>query len=87
MRTEATFKLLIKEEPLLLFVIPGCPWCKKAKELLKPYHFRLVILKPEERPLLNKLSGMRTVPQIFSHGRLLGGYTDVYELIEKHSKI
>jgi len=87
MRTEATFKLLIKEEPLLLFVIPGCPWCKKAKDLLKPYHPRTVILKPEERPILNKLSGMRTVPQIVRHGRLLGGYTDVYELLQTHSKL
>jgi len=83
MLTKDTLIQLIKETPLLLFVISGCPWCKKAKDLLKPYHFRVVNLKPEERPILNQLSGMRTVPQIFSHGRLLGGYTDVYELLQR----
>jgi len=82
MRSEASFERLIKETPLLLFVIPSCPWCKKARDLLKPYHPRIVILKPEERPLLTKLSSMRTVPQIFRHGRLLGGYTDVVKLFK-----
>jgi glutaredoxin len=80
MRSEATFERLIKETPLLLFVIPSCPWCKKARDLLKPYHPRIVILKPEERPLVTHLSGMRTVPQIFRRGRLLGGYTDLVPL-------
>jgi glutaredoxin len=82
MRSEASFERLIKETPLLLFVIPSCPWCKKARDLLKPYHPRIIILKPEERLRLIKLSGMRTVPQIFRHGRLLGGYTDVVNLFK-----
>jgi glutaredoxin len=81
MLTEDKLKQLIKETSLLLFVIPSCPWCKKAKALLKPYQPRIIVIKPEERSFLNKLSGMRTVPQIFYKGKLIGGYTDTYQYL------
>lgn len=82
MLTDLKIKQLIKEKPLLLFVIAGCPWCKKARDLLKPYHPRVVVVKPEERALLNRISGMHTVPQVFLHGRLLGGYTETYAYLQ-----
>lgn len=87
MLTDVKIKQLIKEKPLLLFVIPGCPWCKKARDLLKPYRPRVVVVKSEERPILNRISGMHTVPQVFLHGRLLGGYTDTYTYLQRQGAI
>lgn len=86
MLTDTKIKSLIKKETLLLFVIPSCPWCKKAKALLKSYHPTIVKVSPTERLILNEISGMRTLPQVFVHGHLLGGYTDTYEYLLKHAK-
>ena len=87
MLTVAKIKSLIKKENLLLFTIPSCPWCTKAKALLKPYHPTIVNVSPAERIILNEISGMRTVPQIFYKGKLIGGYTDTYEYLLKHAKL
>ena len=74
-------KRIIKKNPLVLFGLSYCPYCHKAKELLAPYK---PVVKDIDlnrnangtRKALKKISGMKTFPQIFLKGRLLGGYED-----------
>jgi glutaredoxin 3 len=61
-----------------------CPYCDRAKSLLasKGVAFEEINLegKPDEMQALVKRTGMRTVPQIFINGKLVGGFTDLAAL-------
>ena len=67
----------------------NCPFCIKAKEML-----HLKGIKFEERnlstgdwtkdQLLEAIPNATTVPQIWVHGRYVGGYTDLEEYYEQH---
>lgn len=62
---------------------PGCPHCKKAKELLtsKELDFEEIILGKDATSVsLTALSGSGTVPQIFIDGKKIGGNDD----LQKH---
>jgi glutaredoxin 3 len=61
-----------------------CPYCVRAKELLKrkhiPFHEIDVSDDPVRRQRMETLSGRRTVPQIFINGQSVGGCDDLYAL-------
>ena len=67
----------------------NCPFCIKAKEMLNAKG-----IKFEERSLSNgdwtkdqlleAAPTARTVPQIWLHGRYVGGYTDLETYYEEH---
>ncbi len=61
-----------------------CPACVMAKEILdkKGASYEEIILdgKPEETEALMSKTGMRTVPQIFINGELIGGCSDLMDL-------
>ena len=78
-----TLAHIIKTEPLVIFGIDSCPWCQKAKELLKSQKPLFVPVGPEHRAELKRLTGKTTVPQIYRNGKLLGGYTDTEALLRK----
>jgi glutaredoxin 3 len=63
-----------------------CPYCTRAKALLKkrgvPYEEIDVTGDADKRAWLVKVSGMRTVPQIFIDGQPIGGSDDLYALDE-----
>jgi glutaredoxin 3 len=69
-------KQIIAENPLVIFGIPECPWCKKAKALLKPWKPLFVPVSPEQRSQLLAMTNKTSVPQIYLKGKLLGGYED-----------
>ncbi len=69
-------KKIIAGNPLVIFGIPECPWCQKAKELLKPWKPRFVQVGSEDRSQLLAMTGKTSVPQIYLKGKLLGGYDD-----------
>jgi len=74
-------KRIIKKNPLVLFGLSYCPYCHKAKKLLAPYKPVVKDIDLDRnangtRKALKKISGMKTFPQIFLKGRLLGGYED-----------
>lgn len=55
---------------------PGCPFCKKAKELLtnKGYYFEEIELGSGASTVsLQAISGATSVPQVFIDGKLIGG--------------
>jgi len=67
----------------------NCPFCIKAKEMLS-----LKDIKYEERnissgnwsreQLLEAVPNAKTVPQIWLHGRYVGGYTELQQYYEDH---
>ncbi|KAK9830046.1 hypothetical protein WJX72_009394 [[Myrmecia] bisecta] len=71
--------------PVTVITTSGCPHCKRAKEALKeagiPYE---EVELSGNLNLLNKIkeaTGRRTVPQVFLNGELLGGASEVVELL------
>ena len=74
---------IIKTEPLVIFGLESCPWCQKAKQLLKAQKPLFFSVGPEHRAELKRLTGKTTVPQIYRNGKLLGGYTDTEALLRK----
>ncbi len=72
-------------EKVLLYTMDGCPFCERAKALLKqrgvPFEEKRVDLDNDaEWDRLYKLSGMKTMPQIFAGEKLVGGYTELAAL-------
>ena len=75
---------------IVIYTKPNCPWCVKAKELMKKLHMEysekildvdykrdeLRELVPENLPL--------TVPQIFVYNKRVGGYEDFVEYCDNH---
>ena len=80
-------KRTIKKNPLVLFGLSYCPYCHKAKKLLAPYKPVVKDIDLDRnangtRRALKKISGMKTFPQIFLKGRLLGGYEETSRKIQ-----
>ena len=64
-------------------MLPGCPWSLRARQLLERLSIphRLETIETDERfEAWRQRSGMKTFPQIFIDGRVLGGYDDLAEL-------
>jgi len=78
-----TLAHIIETTPLVIFGMETCPWCQKAKQLLKSQKPLFVPVGPEHRAELKRLTGKTSVPQIYRNGKLLGGYTDTATLLEK----
>jgi len=61
-----------------------CGYCVRAKQLFerKGVAFTEVMVDqdPVQRELMEKLTGLRTVPQIFIDGKHVGGYHDLSAL-------
>ncbi len=67
-----------------------CPACSLAKQILsqKGAAFQEFVMddKPEELKALIEKTQMKTVPQIFINGHLIGGCSDMMEL-DKNNKL
>jgi len=70
----------------------SCPWCVKAKNLLKTHGFSYQeikipgkLSKEEFYTLAEKHQMPKTVPKIFDGDELIGGYEDLASWIENHS--
>ena len=61
-----------------------CPYCSRAKSLLRQKSADFVEVNVEDRPDLRSwlrvASVQTTVPQVFVNGRALGGYSDISDL-------
>ena len=72
-----------------IYTLPACPFCIKAKELLKDNYLDFIeydISHDEEnmRQELGKtynIKGNVTVPQIIINGKRLGGYSEFKEIV------
>lgn len=85
----------VKENKIVIFSKTTCGYCDMAKELFKNIgaSYQTVELDMTQscpsndclsliRALMTK-TGMRTVPQIFINGKIIGGYTEVAALHEQ----
>jgi glutaredoxin 3 len=76
---------------ILLYTTPLCGYCRAAKQLLhgKALDFEEIdVAFDHERraEMIDRAQGMRTVPQIFIHGRHVGGY-DELAMLEREGRL
>ena len=74
--------------PVKMFTTAVCPFCVRAKQLLKARgveHIEEVRIdqQPDERDRMMALTGRRTVPQIFIGDTHVGGCDDLMALDSK----
>jgi glutaredoxin 3 len=69
---------------VVMYTTSWCPYCRAAKSLLaaKKVDFTEIDVtdEPKLRLEMERLSGRRTVPQIFVGGKPIGGYDDALSL-------
>jgi glutaredoxin len=74
----------------LIWSKPNCPYCDRAKALLKlkniEYEERVVGIGWTKEQLLEAAPTARTVPQIFIDGLLVGGYDDLKAKFDKEEQ-
>ena len=76
---------------IIVYSRPDCPWCDKAKDLLKTYKFPYqekmldVDYSKDDLRLLVGPEKKLTVPQIMIDNTLIGGYNDLLEYFEDHN--
>jgi glutaredoxin 3 len=68
-----------------VYTMSNCPFCVMAKRLLsdRGIPFQEILVSEDDDAQwesLFKLSGMRTMPQIFSGNRLIGGFSHLADL-------
>ncbi|MGB1190041.1 MAG: glutaredoxin 3 [Pseudomonadales bacterium] len=67
-----------------LYTTRFCPFCVRAKMLLEAkkvaYHEIAVDHDAEQRQIMQRLSGQRTVPQIWIRDQHVGGCDELYQL-------
>lgn len=69
-----------KPEPVTLFTKPGCPFCAKAKQMLRTngYQFEEIVLGNDATfTSIKAITGRETVPQVFIGGKHIGGSDDL----------
>ena len=63
-----------------------CPYCTYAKGLLSSlgYSYEEIALGSDRKAIMELVSetGMKTLPQIFIHDKLIGGYDDLKSLAD-----
>lgn len=79
-----------KQGEIKIYTTPWCPYCISAKKLLDKkgvtYDDMDVSYEQDIRTELRKMTGSRTVPQIFINGQTIGGCDDLFAL-EKAGKL
>jgi len=69
---------------VIIYTTDYCPYCKLAKNLLDQkavaYEEIRIDLEEAKREEMMKLSGRKTVPQIFINDQPIGGYDDLASL-------
>lgn len=72
---------------VIIYSTAVCPYCVHAKELLDnqgiAYEEIRVDIDTDKRVEMERLSGRRTVPQIFIGDRHVGGFSDLQALYER----
>jgi glutaredoxin-like protein len=66
----------VKPKVVSLFTKVGCPFCARAKSMLKEHDIdyeEIVLGKGITNRSLQAVAGATTVPQVFMDGRLIGG--------------
>ena len=75
-------------QPVKIYTTGICPYCRRAKQLLAARGVQeleeiRVDDDPQQREEMMRITGRRTVPQIFIGGQHVGGCDDLYALDER----
>lgn len=74
-------------KPVTIYTWTICPYCDRAKALLKnknvPYEEVNLDGRDDELKALRERTGFRTVPQIFVGDHFVGGFSDLSALEQK----
>ena len=77
-------------QKVLMYTTLYCPYCVAARDLLDAKRVEYTDIavdgKPELRAEMSRLSGARTVPQIWINDSHVGGYTELAAL-ERSGKL
>lgn len=61
----------------------GCPYCARAKELLdilgEDYEVKDLTIEENRNEMLERVPGVKTIPQIFKDDQYIGGYAELVE--------
>lgn len=83
---KAEVQKLISSHEVIVFSKTTCPFCTKAKELLKSLNVKYEAVEldktdkgPQYQDALMEITGQKTVPNTFINGHHLGGWTDMAE--------
>jgi len=73
---------------ILIYTASYCPYCTKAKELLKMKgrSFKEIDVTDSDKlraEMMKKSGGRKTIPQIFINGKHIGGFDDISALDNK----
>ena len=72
---------------VVIYSSANCSYCIRAKMLLNKKHVQFNEIRVdqdlEKREEMIRLSGRRTVPQIFINDQPMGGFDDIWELEQK----
>ncbi len=67
-----------------MYTKANCPYCDWAKQLLEAKHASYteirIDIETDKREEMERLSGRRTVPQIFINDQAIGGFDDLSAL-------
>jgi predicted DNA-binding protein with PD1-like motif/glutaredoxin len=77
---EARSKTKIRLE---IAVLPGCPWCASALEILEAYNIPHRVITVDNDATFQQCqqrSGMNTFPQVFIDGTTIGGFDNLERL-------
>ena len=69
-----------------IFVLPDCPWSKRAIKLLDSLNIKYnsyIITNDEEFREISKKTSISTFPQIFINNQFIGGYSELSNLSVK----
>lgn len=77
---------------VIIYTKTTCPYCIRAKQLLKQQQLSYQEIKIDEHPekraeMIEKSNGRTTVPQIFINGEHRGGCDDLHAYFEKHGTV
>ncbi len=91
MRTELLQPSYLGMTRIVLYTTPFCGYCRAAKRLLtdKALDFEEIDVSADHdkrAEMIDRAQGARSVPQIFIHGRHVGGY-DELAMIEHAGKL
>ncbi|WCJ42194.1 Glutaredoxin family protein [Euphorbia peplus] len=82
-------KETISSHKIVIFSKSYCPYCKRAKAVFKELNELPFVVELDQREdgrsiqdALGEIVGRRTVPQVFIHGKHLGGSDDTLEAYE-----
>ena len=66
-----------------IYVLPDCPWSKRALKLLDSFHVKYnyhLISNDSDFKMISDLTSINTFPQIFINNKFIGGYSELSNL-------